>query len=84
MADDHNDSNDSKPRYQQGLNLGTLLVVGMVFCTMAGFFIDRKLETSPYGTLVGIMLGLIYGAYEFWKELRGLTQSADKGDDEEK
>jgi F0F1-type ATP synthase assembly protein I len=57
-------------RYQQGLNLGTMLVAGMVFCTMLGVLVDRKFDTLPFGTIGGIVLGFVYGGYEMWKEIR--------------
>ena len=73
-------------RYQQGLNLGTMLVVGMVFCTMLGFLVDRKFDTLPFGTIGGIALGFVYGGYEMWKEIRlsnpPISNNDEQSDDE--
>ncbi len=73
-------------RYQQGLNLGTMLVAGMVFCTMLGFLVDRKFDTLPFGTIGGIVLGFVYGGYEMWEEIRlsnpTIPNNDEQSDDE--
>ena len=73
-------------RYQQGLNLGTMLVAGMVFCMMLGFLVDRKFDTLPFGTIGGIALGFVYGGYEMWKEIRlsnpTVSNNEQQSDDE--
>ena len=39
------------------------LVGGIVGLALLGFWIDRHFETSPWGTLICVVLGLVGGLY---------------------
>ncbi len=57
------------------LALGTNMSVGMIVCTLAGHYIDAKINTpDPYFTLGGMFLGLVYCGWEVWKVIRKLEQ----------
>ena len=64
-------------RAGQASALGTNLVVGMGLFTFIGYYIDRKHGGGIFWTLVGMFLGLIYGAYEFWIVVRMLNRADD-------
>jgi len=67
------------------MGLGTQLLSGMVVCTAAGWWVDRKIGGGGRTwTLVGILAGLVYGGYEVWCLIRVLTreeQDTGKGPD---
>lgn len=42
--------------------IGAILLLGM-----AGYFLDRWLNTTPWLFLIGLMLGLVIGFYEMAK-----------------
>ena len=60
----------------QALTLGTQLAVGMALFSWLGMYVDKRRGGGSAGTLVGIFLGLFYGAYEVWKLVRNLNEDA--------
>ena len=44
---------------------------------MVGFFIDRKLGSSPVATLIGSLLGMGLGFYGFIKGVMDLSKKQD-------
>ena len=58
------------------LSLGTQLAVGMAFFAGLGYLADRRRGGGVLFTLLGMFLGLGYGAYEVWKLIRQLNQEA--------
>jgi len=59
----------------QAVMLGTSVAAGMILFTLLGFYLDYKRGTGRCWTAAGAMMGLAYGAYEFWSTLRLLRQS---------
>jgi F0F1-type ATP synthase assembly protein I len=45
---------------------GSVLGLGAV-----GYFIDKRFETTPYGLLVGCLLGVAVGMWELYKAIYG-------------
>ena len=65
------------PEPEKYLALGLQLAGSVLLGFFAGFFLDKKLGSLPWGTLVGCALGLIAGFTIFVFQMRGL-QSDDK------
>jgi len=62
----------------QALMLGLNFATGMaVFCFL-GLWADHKRGHGIWFTLLGMVLGLSYGAYEVWKVVRILNRQADE------
>lgn len=57
-----------------GLELGIAVGVGVV----GGMYLDRRLDTSPWLMLVGVLLGVGSGFYNLYR--LALAQSDDDGD----
>ncbi len=61
----------------QALTLGLNFAVGMaVFCFL-GLWADHRRGHGMIFTLLGMVLGLAYGAYEVWKVIRILNRQAE-------
>lgn len=58
----------------RAIALGTDLAVGMAVFSALGYWMDRRAGGGVAWTLAGVFLGLVYGAYEVWKTVRGLEQ----------
>jgi ATP synthase protein I len=59
-----------------GFFIGTCIVLG----TLAGLWLDGKLNTKPIFMLVGLVVGLVVAAYGVYQMLRPLI--SNKGDKE--
>ena len=58
----------------RALMLGMNFAVGMAVFSFLGYFIDQKRgDGAIFFTVVGIVAGLAYGAYEVWIVIRMLT-----------
>ncbi|MCC5846746.1 MAG: AtpZ/AtpI family protein [Verrucomicrobia bacterium] len=76
------DSSDPKPllnarrdppdgnRTHPGVLFGSSFAVAMGLFGWLGHLWDEKTGRAPLGVLLGISVGLIYGAYEVWKLVR--------------
>jgi hypothetical protein len=53
--------------------LGLDLAIGMAVFTAAGYYMDRRRGGGGAWTLCGMVLGLLYGAYEVWRVARRLN-----------
>lgn len=60
----------------QALTLGTTFAVGMALFSFAGFKIDQRRGDGILFTLLGMFLGLAFGAYETWRVITFLNQQA--------
>ncbi len=56
------------------LSLGLNMATGVAVFTLAGYWLDQKRGGGKAWTLCGVFLGLFYGAYEVWKEVRRLNR----------
>lgn len=61
--------------------------VGMEFAgavagfALVGYWVDRHYACSPWGVLIGTMLGLIGGMYNLIRESLGATREAKREDE---
>jgi hypothetical protein len=40
---------------------------GIVILALGGIYLDTRLQTGALWTMIGILLGIVYLAYEIWK-----------------
>lgn len=57
-----------------GLNFG----VGMALFSFVGYYIDQRRGGGLFFTVSGMVIGLLYGAYEVWIVIRLLNEQARK------
>lgn len=62
----------------QAVMLGTNFAVGMAVFSFLGYYVDQKRGGGIAFSLVGICLGLSYGAYEVWKVIKILNAQAEE------
>ena len=53
-----------------GVTLGIQLAVAFGLFFYLGYRFDMNYDTTPFGILVGVFLGLVYMIYELWKIIR--------------
>jgi F0F1-type ATP synthase assembly protein I len=63
------------------LNIGYIFAASVAIFTFAGYFLDNKWETSPWLTVVGAVLGITAGFYNFFKTVLGPEKNKDEGND---
>ncbi|MFA5060056.1 MAG: AtpZ/AtpI family protein [Candidatus Omnitrophota bacterium] len=61
----------------QHVSIGLNVATGMFVFSYLGFLADKKWGGQAW-TLVGILLGLVYSAYEIWKLIRQLNDQDKK------
>lgn len=49
------------------LGLGSFFTIAIAGGLLLGYWIDKKLGTTPWFTLIGTVLGFIVGFYHFFK-----------------
>lgn len=60
--------------------LGFELLAAIVGFAFVGYWIDRHYETAPWGLVIGAVLGIIGGLYNFIKAAtRATRDEADSG-----
>lgn len=57
--------------------LGLQLAIGMAMFSGGGYWLDQRNGGGRLFTLLGIALGLLYCAYEFWKLVRAINRDED-------
>lgn len=61
-------------------SLGMLATVGMTFvaatagATLAGYFVDRWLGSSPWFTLIGLAIGIAAGFRELFRSVKAMER----------
>ncbi|MDZ8118631.1 AtpZ/AtpI family protein [Pontiella agarivorans] len=58
---------EERRRTGAAVGFGTSFAAGMVIFGLGGHWLDTRYNKEPLFTLIGIALGLFYGAYEIWK-----------------
>ncbi len=53
------------------LNIGYVMTTSVVVFTFLGYYVDKKWETRPWFTIVGAVVGLVVGFYQFFKIVLG-------------
>jgi len=71
---------DLKP-YARYMGLGVQFGVAVILCVAGGYFIDRKLATSPLFLLMGLALGTISGFWSLYKAVYPGQKKMSKGPD---
>ncbi|WP_372796262.1 AtpZ/AtpI family protein [Pontiella sp.] len=61
------DSFEERRKISTAMGFGTSFAAGMAVFGLGGHWLDGKYDKEPLFTLIGIGLGLFYGAYELWK-----------------
>ncbi len=58
--------------WKRHINLGIEIAVSVFVFVFSGYYIDKYFNTSPFGILAGVMVGIISVFYIIWKRyLRG-------------
>ena len=70
---------EKQTNWGRGLASGFETAVGVGVGYFAGSWLDKKFGWAPWGVLVGMMLGLIAGAYLLIKEVNRMDRQ-DKQD----
>jgi F0F1-type ATP synthase assembly protein I len=70
------DRAETQRQWSRAAGLGIDLLAGMLLFIMGGYWLDQRRGTGVFWTLCGMFLGLIYGAYEVWKTIRGIDTGA--------
>jgi ATP synthase protein I len=58
----------------QLVNLGTMLFACVAVGLAAGYFADRWLGTSPWLLLLGLALGIVAAAVNFYRTIKALNE----------
>lgn len=67
---------DQPSPYALAFGLGAELVGALAACGLPGIWLDKKLGTSPWLTLVGVLLGIALGLFQL---IRATTKRQDGG-----
>jgi len=57
------------------LTLGTELTIPIVVFALIGYWVDTEYQSQPTWMIIGLFVGLLVGAYNFWKIIRNLGQN---------
>jgi len=60
--------------------VGLELAAAVAGFTLAGYWIDRHYGSQPWGTIIGVVLGLIGGLYNLVKQSLQAAREARIGD----
>lgn len=72
------DKQNKKKEFQKSLSLltlGTELTIPIVVFALLGYWVDTEYSSQPTGMITGLFVGLLVGAYNFWKIIRKLTKN---------
>lgn len=61
-----------------GLEFG--LAIGLA--TLIGYFVDKYFDSSPYGLIIGMVIGTIAGAKRLWTFVKAYLAKQGSDDDE--
>lgn len=69
MSERQNDAPQQNDQQRSGLGYAAVfaLVASILACLVAGWLLDRWLQTSPWLTVGGIILGAVAGFFQFIK-----------------
>jgi hypothetical protein len=80
---DRKKGDEAKGRANPAVGFGTSFAVGMALFALGGHWLDKKTGHESLFTLIGIGLGLLYGAWELWKMV-AMTNEQSRHEDENK
>lgn len=55
--------------------LGMELAAAVIGATLLGFWIDRRFATEPWGVVIGALVGIVGGLYNFVHQASRAAQS---------
>ncbi len=70
LLQSHRKTVESSKGMSSAVLLGSSFAFAMGLFALIGHRWDEKHDSEPWGGLVGVSLGLLYGAYEVWKVVR--------------
>ena len=59
--------------------MGIELTAAIAGFTLVGFWVDHRYQTGPWAVVIGAVLGVIGGMYNFLKQALRATQSTPPG-----
>ena len=65
------------------LGLGVGFAASALFFAVVGLFLDKRLETSPLFTLIGVIVGGTAGFYNLLRHARAVEAGEGDGDERE-
>ncbi len=68
------------PDWVRHSGVGLELAGAVAGFTLAGYWIDRHYGTNPWGLVVGLVLGIVGGLYNFVREALQATREAQRED----
>ena len=71
---------DRFPGWVRYSGLGLELAGATAGLALLGYWIDGKFGTSPWGILIGVVIGILGGLYNLVKESLSAFQQADEDD----
>ena len=83
MRNNQEQQTDGRRSFSPAVGFGTSFAVGMILFTLGGRWLDERLGKESLFTLIGVGLGLLYGAYELWKLVTMANQQQDEDDSKE-
>lgn len=75
-----NEPLEDKHASSSALGFGTSFAVGMALFGLGGHWLDQKFDREPLLTLIGIGMGLLYGAWELWKLVTATNEQIKQAD----
>lgn len=57
------DQGQDRPSWVRFSGIGIEFAAAVVGFTLFGYWIDKRYDSSPWGVLIGVMLGLVGGTY---------------------
>ena len=67
-------SGDGRGTVGVALSLGINLAAGMALCVLGGHWLDSRRGGGVIFTVCGMVVGMLYCAYEVWKTVKILNQ----------
>jgi F0F1-type ATP synthase assembly protein I len=72
------------PGWVKYSGVGLELAGAIAGLSLVGYWIDQKYGTSPWGILVGVLIGIVGGLYNLIKESMAAMREAGNDDDEKR
>ena len=74
MAKNHS----GRPAWLKATGVGVEFAGAVAGFTLVGYWIDRKYETSPWGVLIGVSLGLVGGMYNMVRDSLAVARRSEQ------
>lgn len=74
MAED-----DDRRRGLRLAGVGMELAAAVLGLTLIGYWVDRRFGTAPWAVIIGALVGLIGGMYNFLREALGAVKRGGDG-----